>query len=308
MGIPTGLSFGQASTNPQSIYQNMLSFAQQNYQNITSGYENVLANQRSAEAAVQAGYGNLQGNVQAMIGNVGAGQNLQNQQTYASAQANTQNQMINAGLGNTTIMGQEQLKNTGNYAIAQNQLADQIAQLQAGYYSQIGLAGLNYQGQSVNADTALQAHQLDYMANQSYPYMEGLGHMGGSGFGGGGGGGMSIGPMGGGVGGVQGMSARAGHIGNIPGGGYGGGGGGSNLYWSGQTDSGAWGYSSPGGSGMYNPYGQGSGGISQAQADRLAGNYAVGAVGGASYVGGVPGGSSFGNVGDVGGGDWGTGE
>lgn len=238
MGIPTSLNFGSASSSPMAIYNNMLNFAQQNYQNITAGYQDVLANQRQAEAAVTAGYGNLQGNVHAMIQNVGSGQNLINQQTYAQAQASTQNQMINAGLGNTTVLGQEQLKNTGSYAIAQNTLADQIAQLQAGYYSQIGLAGLNYQGQAINADTALQAHQLDYMGNQSYPYLEGLGRLGSSM--GGGGGGMSVGPMGGGAGGVAGLLGGGRHIGNIPGGNYGGGfgGGSGNMVFGGSGDSG----------------------------------------------------------------------
>lgn len=285
MAIPTGLSFGSASSSPLSVYNNMLNFASQNYQNITAGYESVLSNQRNAEAAVQAGYSNLQGNVHAMVQNIGAGQNLQNQQTYADAQGRTQNQMINAGLGNTTVMGQEQLKNTGNYAIAQNSLADQIAQLQAGYYTQIGLAGLNYMGQSVNADTALQTHQLDYMGNQSYPYMQGMNSGFGSGMGGGGGGG-SVGAMGGGAGGVQGLGSGGYHIGNIP--------GGSMYQFGNNPGQMAGGYDSGGGaSGFFmNNYNNAQ---SLGMPDGGGGGGGWDMVG---AVGGIGAGSAYGNVGD----------
>jgi hypothetical protein len=54
---------------------------------------------------------------------------------------------------------------------AQTALANQIAQLYAGYQSNLGLAGLNYQNQAAMQNTALNSQQLGWMnsVNAGYP-------------------------------------------------------------------------------------------------------------------------------------------
>ncbi len=98
---------------------------------------------------------------------------------------------MNAGLGNTTVTSSVSRGLMYDRTKAENALAEQIAQLKAGYMSQIGLAGLGYRGQAIQADTGVGLAQAGYQGSYSQALLGMAGgamRSGGGGYGMGGGG------------------------------------------------------------------------------------------------------------------------
>jgi hypothetical protein len=71
--------------------------------------------------------------------------------------------MINAGLGNSTVLASLQRGNCAQKSLATTQAEGQFAELEAGYESQLGLAGLNWQQQALAMNSALGVQQLKCM-------------------------------------------------------------------------------------------------------------------------------------------------
>lgn len=200
-----GSAFGQAIGGPlgsayMSAYNAALAQNQAQYQNILSGYQQVANNQNAAQNQVQAGYGNLNSQVQGTLGNalqwqLGGAQNIQTGYNNLNTQVQNQianigqsqseqianeyqqqsgqlaQQMINSGLGNTTVQGSMQGGLLTGETQAQTALANQLAQLQAGYTSQIGGSALNY----LQQENAQNVGQMNLMAqNQSQLGQAGL--------------------------------------------------------------------------------------------------------------------------------------
>lgn len=154
--MPGGSAYNDA-------YNNYLTTATQNYQNILQGYQQTMANQTGTQQGIQQGYGQLAQNVQNTI--QGIGQSQQNAINAAFAQQSgqsTQN-LINSGLGNSTVLSSVQAGNTLQQQQAQTALQNQIAQLSAGYQSQLGLAGLGYANTANVQNTAEANQQLNFM-------------------------------------------------------------------------------------------------------------------------------------------------
>lgn len=247
MGSPYAIggdiSFGSAPSlmNPmagyEQAYNNALQINQQNYSNIIAGYQKLAATQFDAQGPITAGYGSLYNNVLGTICGICQSQQHAVQATYTKQMGATQNRLIGAGLGNSTILQSAARGVTADAANAQTAVKNQFAQLKAGYMSQLGLAGLNWQAQAMNANTALGVDQLRTMANIQAPYpnagaymnaMQGQMGMRGTP--------TPNGPMGGGAGGVQGLGSGGRQISGSPGTPYDSGtpfGGGSNIYGTG---------------------------------------------------------------------------
>lgn len=180
--LPFGGGGGQmtsiGSTTPASAgadysraYSDALAMNQKNYQNIYSGYQNLLAQQQERQAQVQARYDQLNNAVQQGIANMGASrsQEINDQYTQAGGAA-TQN-LINAGLGNTTVTSSVARGLEADRNKAQTALTDQLAGLKASYASNLGLAAAGYASQAEQANSGLVGRQLDWMnsVNANYP-------------------------------------------------------------------------------------------------------------------------------------------
>lgn len=242
-GINAGLSFGSGGgcimSNPaggyQAAYNNYLSLNQQNYNNILAGYKQISDQAYAAQQNIQAGYTGLQQNVCKTISDICQSQMHNVQCTYTKLMGQTQQQAIQAGLGNSTVLQSMQRGVTKCEAAAQTNVKNQFAQTKAGYMSNLGLAGLNYANAANQQNMALGAQAMGFLSNVNIPppcaraymsqYNQNMSRWMAPG-------GTTMGPMGGGPSGVGGMASARGPIGNIPGGAPGGGGyggGGSNM-------------------------------------------------------------------------------
>lgn len=179
-----GAAFGGAIGGPlgsaySSAYNSALQQNQQMYGNILSGYQNVLANQGQAQQQISGGYGALANQVQQGIQGITASQQQAIQDVYAQQMGQQQQGLINAGLGNTTVQGAMARGLTLDEQKAQIALANQQAQLQAGYQSQLGLAGLGYQNQAIQQNTAQANNQLGFMnsVQMQYPNAQSYGQL-----------------------------------------------------------------------------------------------------------------------------------
>ena len=192
--IQGGLNFGAAPEGPfggdiqgsyTSAYNNALSLNQQNYANILSGYQQtagnlagttqgaygVLAaanqNQQGAQQGIQQGYGALGQNVQNTIQGIGASQSQAIADTYAQQSGALQQNLINSGLGNSTVLGEMERGPALDQQKAQIALSNQLAQLSAGYQSQLGLAGLGY-ANTANQQNTAQANTMGAVRESSW--------------------------------------------------------------------------------------------------------------------------------------------
>lgn len=246
-GINASLNFGGGGgcifSNPaggyKAAYDEYMNLNKQNYNNILAGYRQISDQAYANQQAIAAGYGALQTSVCNTIKDICASQMHNVQCTYTKLMGQTQQQAINAGLGNSTVLQSMQRGVTKCAAAAQTNVKNQFAQTRAGYMSNLGLAALGYQDRANQQNMALGAQAMGFLSNVNIPPPDARAYMsqyntnmarnmapGGT----------TLGPMGGGAGGVQGLSNARGRIGNIPGGspgggggGYGGGIGGSNL-------------------------------------------------------------------------------
>lgn len=175
----TSLNFGGMGagscfmSNPAKAYScaynNYLSLNKQNYNNIVNGYNQLASAQFNQEQAITAGYTGLQNAVYGTIQNICKSQMQRVQCTYTKQMANSQQQAINAGLGNSTVLQSMQRGVTQCEAMAQTAVQNQFAALKAGYMSNLGLATLNYQNQANMQNAALGAQELNTLASIQIP-------------------------------------------------------------------------------------------------------------------------------------------
>lgn len=201
--IGAGNNRGALAANYQNAYNQSLAQNQSNYNNIFSGYQGALASQQAAQKSLAGGYSQLYGDVLGKIQTQGDSRNQAIADQYRASSGQMNQTMIDRGLGNTTVTSAVQRGNNLDQAKAYNQNTEQIAGLQAGYMSQLGLAGLKNQQDSYMANTGLLNRQLDFMNSVQAHYPDaglyaqlaesnsgnrGAGNQGRGTFGGGGGG------------------------------------------------------------------------------------------------------------------------
>jgi hypothetical protein len=143
-------------------YQQVINTATAQYNATLVGYQNTLRQQQAAQQGVMAGYNSLQANVLKGLENNSASAKQEIIDQYTAAAGKQQASMIGRGLGNTTIMDSA-LRGLGyDQAKAQTARMNQFANTAAGYQSQLGLAGLNYAGNAINANTQFAGQGLQY--------------------------------------------------------------------------------------------------------------------------------------------------
>jgi hypothetical protein len=170
-------------------YNQLLGLNQQNYSNTLNAYNQGQNQLSGGLPSNYASYGQTLGGV----GNtLGMGQVLgQNGnwgvaapaaqaigQTYAQNTANTTQQMTNAGLGNTTAVGNAQTQNALSASQAYGGLGAQLAQTYAGYQAQEGNAASAAQMQGLGLQSGLSGAEGGTLG--SYRYANTMGSLTGN--------------------------------------------------------------------------------------------------------------------------------
>lgn len=143
------------------LYNQSLALNQQNYQNILGAYSGGQQGLAAQLPGIYQGYGNIQSGVQNTLGLGGGGWGVAAPaaqaigQSFAQSQGQTQQDLINRGLGNSTVLGNLSNQNTLMAAQAYGGLGAQLAQTYAGYQAQIGLAQQAAQMQGLGMQTDL---------------------------------------------------------------------------------------------------------------------------------------------------------
>lgn len=160
-----GGNIGCMFSNPVSAYQNAyqtyINNANNFYNTITSGYKGLANTLNTTQQGITQGYNQLSQDVLGTIKGICQSQMQAVQCSFTKANAATQQQLINSGLGNSTVLQSAQRGNQMQEALAQTAVKNQFAQLYAGYQSNLGLAGLNYQNQAAQQQTALGQGELE---------------------------------------------------------------------------------------------------------------------------------------------------
>lgn len=143
---------------------------QNSYNAILAGFQQTAAQQQQRQAGIAGGYSSLYAQINDQLqGSNDAQQSLINRQ-YAQQRGQASQQLINRGLGNSTIQSSVDRGLGFDQALALNENAGRFAQLGAGYHQNIGLASLGYQGGAEQAQTGLAGQQLAFMNSASSPY------------------------------------------------------------------------------------------------------------------------------------------
>ena len=153
-----------------SAYQAALKVNQQNYNNILKGYQVALRQQQKMTRGITQGYGQLSGQVLSDIQGIDASQRQAIADAYAQQSGSAAQSLISRGLGNTTVQDSIQRGLALDKAKADVALSNQTAQLQAGYRSQLGMAGLGYRNLAQQQRAALQNQQLGFMGSVQAQY------------------------------------------------------------------------------------------------------------------------------------------
>src|SRR5437868_6690066 len=135
LGLPAGAVQG-LNTLAQQYGQSYSSALEQNkalYNDILQGYQQLMSGQQQAQGGIQQGYGQLSNDVMGTIANVGGAAKQNIADVYAQQGGSMQQSMVNRGLGNTTVTDSMQRGLTLDQNKANIALADQMAQLKAGY-------------------------------------------------------------------------------------------------------------------------------------------------------------------------------
>lgn len=144
-------------------YQSMLDAANQSYKDTLAGYQSALSGMQAQQAEISQGYNTLQANVLGGLAGASKAASQEVADRYAWLGGKTDQQLISAGLGNTTVRGAMARGVTLDHAKAQTDVANTFANTAAGYQTNLGLAGLGYRANALGQQSAWQGAQLGYM-------------------------------------------------------------------------------------------------------------------------------------------------
>lgn len=168
VSFPTDL--GSLGSHYASAYNNALAMNSSNYSNILAGYQQTMAGQTSAQDAIKAGYTGLYNDVLGGLANQGQTQREQINRDYAAHLGQQSQQLIDRGLGNSTVQSSVARGLGLDQAFAGNALEEQVARQRADYASRLGLSGLDYANTANMQNTAQANNQLGWMNSVMSPY------------------------------------------------------------------------------------------------------------------------------------------
>lgn len=170
-GSSSGFSSSTSQSGEQQLpgaagyYQDLLNRNSQNYKSILDAYGGGINKAQGSLPGIYSGFGQIQQGVMKTLGLGGGGWGVATpaaqaiQRSFEQTQGQNQQNLINAGLGNTTVLANQQTGAARQAGEAYGALGAQLAQTAAGYQSQLGLAGLQSRMQGLGLQTGL-ASQL----------------------------------------------------------------------------------------------------------------------------------------------------
>lgn len=168
--IPFGGNPAQLSQSYANAYNSALAMNQQNYQNVLKGFQDALNAQAQKQHNTQVQHYELENQIRNDLNLAGSTRRQEIQDEYARLAGAQSQQLIDRGLGNSTVQASVNRGLALDEAKAQNQLAEQVANLRAQYGSNLGLARIAQHGQGSREATALTQAQLDFMNSVQSPY------------------------------------------------------------------------------------------------------------------------------------------
>lgn len=166
--LPTDLA--SLGTHYANAYNSALAMNSSNYTNILAGYQQTRAQQTAAQDAIAGGYTGLYNDVLGQLQGQGSSQREMINRDYAANLGRTSQQLIDRGLGNSTIQSSVNRGFEFDRALAGNALNEQVARQYADYASRLGQAGLDYRDRANMQNTQLAQNQLGWMNSVSAPY------------------------------------------------------------------------------------------------------------------------------------------
>lgn len=163
-------SMANLGTGYANAYSSALANNQTNYNNILSGYQQTLGHNVAARDAIGSGYTDLTNSVLGGIADIGQSRQNDINAQYAQQSGQQAQQLINRGLGNSTVQQSVQRGLQYDQARSSTDLANQIAQTTAGYRSQLGQATLGFSERAVNANSGDAQNQIGWMNSVNAPY------------------------------------------------------------------------------------------------------------------------------------------
>jgi hypothetical protein len=183
-------AMGQLGDNYANAYNSALATNESLYNNILGGYQQTALAQQDAQGLIgrgytdaydrlnkeqqgvlgaygtnlgylqqggnnlATGYSGLEDRVLGTIGNVGQSRARDIDAAATAQSGRSAQRLISSGLGNSTVQASLQRGISSDRERSQNALAEQIAQMRAGYQSQIGQAGLSQRERQLGAENA----------------------------------------------------------------------------------------------------------------------------------------------------------
>jgi hypothetical protein len=172
------MSFSQSgpTVNPgaMGLYNQQLGLNLQNYNTILNSYNQAQGNAANELQGIYSGYGALSKSVLGALGVNGGGWGVaapaaqQIQKQFVQSQGQNKQQLINAGLGNSTVLSNAMTAGNEQASLAYGSLGAQLAQTAAGYESQIGLAGLSAQQQGLSQQLGLTSNLMGDISHYNF--------------------------------------------------------------------------------------------------------------------------------------------
>src|SRR6185436_14194491 len=169
--IGGNLPFSGGGKDYASAYNAALQMNSTNYNNILAGFQQTAAQNQQVQQGIQAGYNRLEGDVLGGIQGIDLAQRQAISDQYARDRGKASQQLINRGLGNSTVQSAIDRGLIYDREKANVALTGQTQGINAQYRSQLGLAGLDYASRAAAANTAQANQQLQWMnsVNAAYP-------------------------------------------------------------------------------------------------------------------------------------------
>lgn len=179
--LPFG-SMGQAANipfggNPQQLaqsyaqsYNAALALNQSNYNNILKGYQDAINAQSQRQHNTQMQHYELENQIKNDLNLAGSTRRQEIQDQYAKLAGQQSQQLIDRGLGNSTVQASVNRGLALDEAKAQTDVAEQVANLRAQYGSNLGLARIAQHAQGSREATGLTEDQLNFMNSVQSPY------------------------------------------------------------------------------------------------------------------------------------------
>lgn len=163
-------AMAQLGQNYTNSYLGALNLNANLFGGIQTGYEALRSQLDKQYSDISGGYSKLYGDVLGKI--AGTNQtNLQDINTqYAARQGEATQQMVNRGLGNSTVVQNMQRAIEMDRSRARTASENQFAQLQAQYMNNIGQSGLQAQQQGAQLSSQLGQNQLNWLNTIQAPY------------------------------------------------------------------------------------------------------------------------------------------